>query len=304
MVTAISFLALLVSAAPASIVTDVRLALKRNDLRGAEQLVAAYRTKNGTTPDALLALSWLARGARQAGDLNKAEQYAVETRKLVLADLKTRKLEADKVLPLALGAAIEVHSEVLAQRGERSEAVRFLSAELKSWRGTSVEARIQKNLNLLTLEGKPAPALDTAHWIGVQPKPLAAYRGHPVLLFFWAHWCPDCKQETPTIVRIRDTFGPRGLVILAPTQHYGYVARGEEAPPEEETRYIEQVWRSAYAPISSLPAPLSEENFKTYGASTVPTEVLIGRNGIVRLYHPDVISYEELATAIQKALAE
>jgi len=35
-----------------------------------------------------------------------------------------------------------------------------------------------------------------------------------------------------------------------------------------------------------MPVLVSEENFKTYGASSSPTLVLVDRKGIVRLYHP------------------
>ncbi len=84
--------------------------------------------------------------------------------------------------------------------GQRDQAVLFLRDELKRWQGTSIVTRIQKNVNLLTLEGKPAPPLDVTQGVGgVKPLPLAAHRGHPVLLFLWAHWCPDCKAEAATI---------------------------------------------------------------------------------------------------------
>lgn len=45
--------------------------------------------------------------------------------------------------------------------------------------------------------------------------------------------------------------------------------------------------------------PVSEENFKMYGASTMPTLVLIDRQGLVRLYHPGAMSYEELAARVE-----
>jgi thiol-disulfide isomerase/thioredoxin len=273
------------------------MALKRHDLKSAEQEVTAYRKVHGATPEVLEALSWVARGALEAGDTAKAEAYAGEIRKLA-------KPTGDRRLELALGSAIEVHSAVLASNGERSEALRFLSGELRAYGGTPIEARIRKNINLLTLEGKPAPRLDVSQWIGTRPKPLAGYRGHPVLLFFWAHWCPDCKDETPVIAKIRERFGPRGLVVLGPTQHYGYVARGEEASPAEETRYIEKVWNTAYLALNGVPVPLGEDNFRVYGSSTVPTEVLIDRNGIVRLYHPDVMPYDELESSVEKVMSK
>jgi len=89
------------------------------------------------------------------------------------------------------------------------------------------------------------------------------------------------------------------LVLIAPTQKYGYVGSGEDAPPEVELRYIEQVRQQYYGAIIDTPAPVSEENFSRYGASTTPTLVLIDRNGIVKTYHPGAMTYEELRTRVE-----
>jgi thiol-disulfide isomerase/thioredoxin len=290
-------------AASAGIVSDVRLAIAHNDFQHAEQEVAAYRKQYGVTPEMLEALSWLGRGALEQKRFADAGRYAGETRNLAVEPLKTIKLESDRHLVLALGSAIEVQAAVLAEEGHRSEAVSYLRREMKTYWDTPLRTRIQKNLNLLTLEGKAAPPLDMRHWLGPKPQPLSDLRGRPVLLFFWAHWCGDCKEEIPALIEVERKFGPRGLVLLGPTQNYGYVAHGEEAAPEQETPYIDLVRRKLYEPLGEMPVPLSEENFKVYGASTVPTLVLIDRQGIVRLYHPDVMPYQELAAAIEKVLA-
>ena len=122
--------------------------------------------------------------------------------------LTSQKLDDDPWLPTAAGAAIEVHAQVLAARGERAEAVDYLAGQLKQFAGTSLPERISKNINLLSLEGKPAPELDlsTSQWLGAKPPTLASLRGRPVLLFFWAHWCSDCKAEVAVLADIRKTF--------------------------------------------------------------------------------------------------
>jgi thiol-disulfide isomerase/thioredoxin len=167
---------------------------------------------------------------------------------------------------------------------------------------TSLRERIQKDLNLLSLEGKPAPPLDEAEWMGSKPVPLAALRGHPVLLFFWAHWCSDCKAEISTLAEIQKVYGPKGLVLIAPTKLYGYVANGQDAAPSVEKKYIDLVRRQYYSPLGDVAVPMSAGNFLKYGASTTPTLVLIDPAGVVRLFHPGNLSGQELAARIQAVL--
>jgi thiol-disulfide isomerase/thioredoxin len=285
-----------------TLANDAKDLVAHNDLAGAEHLVRASQKQAGNTPEFAAALSWLARGAFNARQLDRAEAYAVETRKLSDQLLHTHKLDSDAWLPTAVGAAIEIHAQVLTAKGERTEAVGFLREQLTLFGATSLHERIQKNLNLLSLEGKPAPALDSAEWLGAKPPALASLRGHSVLLFFWAHWCSDCKAEIPVVAEIEKSFGPKGLVVIAPTKYYGYTAQVENAPPPVEKKYIEAVWRQYYAALGNAPAPLSNANFLQYGSSTVPLLVLVDSNGVVRLFHPGNMSGAELASHIQPLL--
>jgi thiol-disulfide isomerase/thioredoxin len=237
------------------------------------------------TPADAEAISWQARTALGQKDYTRAEALAEQAYQYTHA----LNIQKDARLQTALGASIEVHAQALAAQGQRAEAVTYLRLQLNAYLNTPIRARIQKNLNLLNLEGKPAPALDLAHMLG--PK-APVTKGHPVMLFFWAHWCGDCKAEAPYLAQM-----PRDLVVIAPTQHYGYVGATENIPAAEETKFIDQVRQQFYP---NLPVPLSEENFKTYGASTTPTIVLIDRQGIVRLYHPGVMNPQELAALAAK----
>jgi len=285
-----------------TLANDIQDLIAHNDLAAAERMVRSSQKQAGSTPEFAAALSWLARGSLKAKQLDRADTYAIETRKLSDQLLRTHKLDTDPWLPTAVGAAIEVHAQVLAARGEGGEAVSFLREQLALFGKSSLHERIQKNLNLLSLEGKPAPALDLAEWLGSKPPDLAALRGHPVLLFFWAHWCSDCKAEVSVIAQIKKAYGPKGLVVIAPTKYYGYMAEGQDAAPAAEKKYIEAVRREYYAPLSDVPAPLSNANFLNYGASTVPTLVLIDTAGVVRLYHPGTLSAADLATRVQAVL--
>lgn len=271
------------------------------DFRTANSVLKMYRDQRGMTPEYLEAYSWIGRGDLQAKKYQAALDNAAEVRELSLKQLGVRKLDSDPSLPIALGASIEVSAQALTRLGRRDEAMMFLNAELAKWKTTSINPRIQKNINLLTLEGKPAPPLDvTRGLIGPKPRPLSAHLGHPVLLFFWAHWCSDCKQEIPIIQRIQAVFKSRGLEVIAPTQHYGYVGGGEDAAPAVETPYIVRVFHQYYSGLGNVEIPLSEVNFTRYGVSTTPTLVLINAAGKVTLYHPGLMTLAELSSAIAR----
>jgi len=288
------------AAASATIVTDVEIAMSRGSFPLAEAMLDSYKSQHGVTPEYLDALSWLARGDLITRQFDKADATAKRTEQLALQSLATRPVDAEPHLPLALGAAIEVEAQVLTANGDRAAALALLRKDLAAYGKTSIRTRIQKNINLLTLEGRPAPALQETEFLGQKPAPLAALRGKPVLLFFWAHWCPDCKQEEHILAQIAREYGPKGLVMIAPTQRYGYVANGDEASPAQELKYIEQIRHQYYSDLLGVPAPVSEANFRNYGASTTPTLVLIDRHGIVRLYHPGAMTLDELRAALSR----
>jgi thiol-disulfide isomerase/thioredoxin len=286
------------------IVADVRGAIAANDFARGDQLLATYKTTNGVTPEMLAAQSWMGRGTLAAKQLDKAEAYAEQTYTQATAMLAKRPLDADTNLQTAVGAAIEVLAQVEAQRGARTGAVAFLQGELDRFKGSTIEKRIQKNLNLLTLEGSVAPPVDLSEYIGAKPPELASLKGKVVLLFFWAHWCSDCKRQGPVLANLVERYGAQGLTVFAPTQRFGYVAAGKSAPPEEEKRYIEEIRRTHYAVLEGQPIPLSTANHMRYGVSTTPTLVLVDRAGVIRLYHPGGMTEEELEPLIKRLVAQ
>jgi len=286
----------------AALVDNVRGLIAQQNFAAADRQVRTAAAHTGATPEVAEAFSWLARGELDARRYEKADAYATETRKISDALLRVRKLDADPVLPVALGASIEVHAQTLAVTGRRAEAVAFLREQAKLFAGTSLVERIRKNINLLSLEGKPAPELDRSDWLGPKPPTLASLRGKTALLFFWAHWCVDCKAQARIVAELQRIYGPKGLVVIGPTKFYGYAANGEDASPAMEKPYIDRVRNKFYASISPMPAPLSAANFQAYGASTVPTLVLIDSSGIVRMYHPGAMPESELSAKIQATM--
>lgn len=287
-----------------ALVPRVRAALGRQDFPAAERVIAEHRAASGVTPEMLEAHSWLGRGALAAKQWEKADGYARETYALARAALTSRTVDMEPRLPIALGAAIEVQAHVSAQLGARSEAVSFLEHELATYRATSMSKRIQKNINLLSLEGTRAPALDLSESLAPRPLSIESLKGKVVVLFFWAHWCPDCKTQSAPLATLARKYAPEGLAVLAPTQRYGYVAGGRAASRDEENRYISEIRQTYYAFLSESAVPLSDANHQRYGVSTTPTVVILDRQGIVRRYHPGAMTEAELEPLLRTLLTE
>ena len=290
---------------PVTLVSEVRAAIAAHDFATAEALIVERKAQQGTTSEVIEAVSWLGRGALADGQLDHAEQYAVEAQRLAIAALGSRSIDEDAKLANALGASIEVQGQVRAGRGARTDAIVFLERELKTYRTTGIAKRIQKDINLLTLEGHPAPALDLSESMGA---PLAgatanALAGKVVILFFWAHWCPDCKAEGPILAALYAKYQPQGLAIVAPTQRFGYVAGGAPASPDEELRYMREVRDKYYPFLAGVPVPVSAANHERYGVSSTPTVVILDRAGIVRLYHPGQLTEAELEAQLRPLLS-
>jgi thiol-disulfide isomerase/thioredoxin len=289
--------------APKTIVNLVRDAIAENDFRKAERLARADMKALGKTPLAIEAFSWLGRGALAAKQYDVAMTYAARAYEMVEEQLKTRQLDAESHLPIALGAAIEVQAHALAGQGRRSEGLMLLQREIEHFKGTSITTRLNKNVNLLSLEGEPALSWASSEWLGQKPPTAAELKGKPVVIFLWAHWCGDCKKQGPILEGLLNKYKDSGLTVIAPTQRFGYVGKKKAAGPAEELAYIEQIRDQYYPWMKTISAPVSNDVYDKYGVSTTPTYVMIDRDGKVSTYLPGQPTVEELEPLIQKITA-
>ncbi len=82
--------------------------------------------------------------------------------------------------------------------------------------------------------GQQAPPFSLPTLDG-QEVTLEAYRGRPVLLHFWASWCPPCREEWPAWQTFASGPAAEGVVILAVNvEEPPEVVRqflGDDAPP-------------------------------------------------------------------------
>ena len=289
--------------APKTIVNYVRDAIAEGDFRRAEQLARHDMSTIGPNPLAIEAFSWLGRGALAAKNYDAAMTFAARTYEMVEDQLKTRQLDAETHLPIALGAAIEVQALTLAAQNRRSEGLMLLQREIERFKGTSIIMRLNKNVNTLSLEGQPALSWSSTEYLGVKPPTAGELKGKPVILFLWAHWCGDCKKQGPILNALVEKYKSEGIVVIAPTQRFGYAEKRRPVGPAEELKYIEQVRDEFYPWMKSVSAPVSDEVYMRYGVSTTPTYVMIDRDGKVSTYLPGQPTSEQLEPLIQKIIA-
>lgn len=47
-----------------------------------------------------------------------------------------------------------------------------------------------------------------------RPVKLSKWQGHPLIVDFWATWCPPCRKEIPELNAIYKKYRAKGLVVL------------------------------------------------------------------------------------------
>jgi thiol-disulfide isomerase/thioredoxin len=71
-----------------------------------------------------------------------------------------------------------------------------------------------------SLKGKVAPAFSLVDLDGKKVT-LAQFKGHPVVVNFWATWCGPCKLEMPWFEQMNQKYKGQGLIILGLSQDTG-----------------------------------------------------------------------------------
>ena len=109
---------------------------------------------------------------------------------------------------------------------------------------------------------------------------LAEQRGRVVMVNFWATWCGPCRQEMPHLNRLYEKYRASGFVLLG-------------VNVDDDTRNAAEL---ATKLGLKFPVLLDTDKgvSKLYDLSTMPSTVLIDRDGKVRYVHRGYLTgYED-----------
>jgi thiol-disulfide isomerase/thioredoxin len=141
--------------------------------------------------------------------------------------------------------------------------------------------RLEKRERHYKLLGDIAPKLaDIDRWFPGNAQTLADLRGKVVLLDFWATWCVPCIEAFPSLIEWHETFQKDGLEILGMTKYHNLI-EGVRVDNQTEFDFLQRFRRTNRLPFDIVVAK-DTGNQLTYGATGIPTTVLIDRKGVVR----------------------
>jgi thiol-disulfide isomerase/thioredoxin len=127
--------------------------------------------------------------------------------------------------------------------------------------------------------GDPLPTL-ALNYLGKQPE----LRGKPVLVEFWATWCPPCRKSIPHLNQIYAKYKSQGLVIVGITD-------------EDETtvkKFQQQVPMDYNVAINT-----PKSVYQQFGIEGIPTAFLVNKGGkIVWTGHPMELTEAEIQVVL------
>lgn len=106
------------------------------------------------------------------------------------------------------------------------------------------------------------------------PGSLSTYVGKPLVVNFWATWCPPCRMEMPWLEQAYEANEGRGLVLLG-------IDAGEKVAPESVLSLVRNFVASAgmtFPILLPADAYQAQVDYQVYG---LPSTYFIGRDGKV-----------------------
>lgn len=131
----------------------------------------------------------------------------------------------------------------------------------------SVQGPITATQNNTVTVGKPVPPWSGTDLNG-KPIALSDYRGHPLLINFWASWCGPCRAEQPALNAVAEAYASRGFRIV------GVDVRDNL----EQAKIFRDELKMTYRSVFDQAARLGY----SYQVDAPPSTVLVDAGGVVR----------------------
>jgi cytochrome c biogenesis protein CcmG/thiol:disulfide interchange protein DsbE len=138
--------------------------------------------------------------------------------------------------------------------------------------------------------GSAAPGFTLNRLEGDGSVSLAALRGKPVVLNFWASWCGPCKSEAKVLEHAWSRYSGRGVVFLGVDYH-------DLAP---DARRFVAAHRLGFTMLQDGSGAVTGR----YGISQVPETYIVGRSGLIVAHIPGPITAAGFGAEFQHGLAE
>lgn len=208
--------------------------------------------------------------------------------------------------------AIDKKISYMIETGRKPEAIEFYLSSLvdakKEMPTESAQAdafaRLSRREKHYQLLGGPAPEFpEFDAWFPGKPVTLAQLRGKVVMIDFWAMWCGPCITAFPSIREWHQEFGKDGFEILGATRYYRDEVGAKT--PKQELELL-TAFRTKYSLPYDFVVAKDQILQNLYGATALPTAVLIDRKGIIRYIETGTgpTRLEEMRAMIVKLLAE